>query len=97
MQPNGKNVHSFLLTCKIEVNAERIRSQGRLDLVKGGKGILLDVETLKEMRKKGELVRLDRPELLELDVTELLPEAAARRILEHVESVTRGKEKRKSR
>jgi len=73
-----------LLTCNADVNAQRMRSQERLDAVAVGKGMLLDTEMLGEIRSRGEVMRFECPELLELDISGMRPEEAAVRIVEHI-------------
>jgi len=79
-----------VLTWQTEVNAERMHSQERSNLVEREKGMLLDTDALKEMRDHGALVKTECPEPWKLDVAELQPEEAASRILEHAELVTMG-------
>ena len=73
-----------LLICDADVNGQRMRSQERLDAVAAGKGMLLDTKMLHEIRSRGEILRFECPELLELDVSGLEPEEAAVRIVEHI-------------
>ena len=61
-----------------------MRSQERQDAVAAGKGMLLDTHVLHEIRSRGEILRLECPELLELDVSGLEPGEAAVRIVEHI-------------
>jgi len=75
------------LTCDVDVNAERVRSQERLDLVNGGKGMLLDTDLLHEIRSRDEILRFECPELLELKVSALSPEESAAKIVEHISSL----------
>lgn len=67
-----------------------MRSEERLGLVAGGKGMLTDVGVLKEMRERGEILRWGCEESLDLDVTHLEPGNVARIILEWVEEVDGG-------
>jgi hypothetical protein len=67
-----------------------MRSQERQALVASGKGVLLDTDLLEAMRGRGEIYSFDYREGiegLELDVTALEPEEAARVILKHIEAV----------
>jgi hypothetical protein len=64
-----------------------MRSQERLQLVAGGKGMLLDTALLTEMRDGGEIMKYKSPHLLELDVTHLQPETVASIIVAHTMSV----------
>lgn len=57
----------------------------RHDLVAGGKGMLLDTKVLHGFRNRGEVYRFQSQEELELDVTEIMPAEAARKIMEHVQ------------
>ncbi|KAF8850442.1 hypothetical protein BDZ45DRAFT_751745 [Acephala macrosclerotiorum] len=68
-----------------EVNAQRMRSEQRLGLVARGKGMLLDTQLPSEMREGGEILKWDRGELLESDVTELNRWEVAR-ILKHIDA-----------
>lgn len=47
---------------------------GEVGLSWGGMRMLLDTTLLQEMRDRGELMKFECPELLELDVMELQPE-----------------------
>jgi hypothetical protein len=76
-----------VLTCDTDVNAQRLRSQERQDLVAGGKGMLLDTTLLQEFRSNGQILKFSCPELLELDISDLSPEEAASRIAEHIASL----------
>ncbi|KAG4429890.1 hypothetical protein IFR05_014634 [Cadophora sp. M221] len=90
-QSRGCDFIPIVLTCDAEVNAERIRSTERLDLVKSGKGMLVDASVLGGMRGEGEIFRAECEEMTELDVTDLSPEEAAARIFGHVEGVLKRK------
>ncbi|KAH6723604.1 hypothetical protein BKA61DRAFT_686227 [Leptodontidium sp. MPI-SDFR-AT-0119] len=81
----------IVLTCDPKTNAQRIRSTERLDLVKSGKGMLVDASVLEKMRDDGSIFKADCPEILELDVTTLSPQEAASKILEHMESILKQK------
>jgi hypothetical protein len=76
-----------VLACNADVNGQRMRSQERLDLVAGGKGMLLDTTLLHEFRSKSEILRFSCPELLELDVSDMSPKEATARILEHISAL----------
>ena len=76
-----------VLACNADVNVQRIRSQERLDLVAGGKGMLLDTTLLHEIRSKEEILRFSCLELLELDVSDASPEEAATRIVGHISAL----------
>ncbi|KAE9365293.1 hypothetical protein N431DRAFT_446970 [Stipitochalara longipes BDJ] len=65
----------------------RMLSQERLDAVAAGKGMLLDTKLLHGIRSKGESLRFEGTELLELEVSDLAPEELARRIVEHIAAV----------
>jgi hypothetical protein len=73
-----------LLICDADANAQRMRSQERLELVAGGKGMLLDTDLLYEIRSRGEILRFECPELLVLDVSGLAPEESANKIVQHM-------------
>lgn len=73
-----------VLSCDAAVNATRMRSDERVELVAGGKGLLLDTDVLALMRELGEIARYESPELLELDVTDVQPEEAATMIVSHM-------------
>lgn len=60
-----------VLSCDAEVNAQCMRSEKRVGLIAGGKGMLLDTRFLVAMREEGEILKWECAELLELDVTEL--------------------------
>jgi hypothetical protein len=75
------------LTCNADINAQRMRSQERLELVAGGKSTPLDTYLLHEIRSPGEILRYECLESLELDVSDLAPEGSANRIAEHVMSL----------
>jgi hypothetical protein len=75
------------LTYDADVNAQRMTSQERLELVVGGKSMPLDTYLLHEIRSPGEILRFESLELLELDVPDLAPEKSANRIAEHVMSL----------
>jgi hypothetical protein len=80
----------IVLICDEVTNAERMHSQERIELVKGGKGMLLDISVLHEMRGNGDVARVQCPEQLELDITELPPPEAAQKIEQHVRSIISG-------
>lgn len=46
--------------------------------------MLLDTTLLHEFRSNGEILRFSYPELLDLDVSDLIPEKAAARIAQHI-------------
>jgi broad-specificity NMP kinase len=76
---------SVILTCSLEENTRRLASTDRCDKVTTK---LTDCDELKRIREEKILHRfLDHSEM-ELDVTDLTSEDAAKRILEHVGRVT---------
>ena len=75
------------MTCDADINAQRMTSQERLELVVGGKSMPLDTYLLHEIRSPGEVIRFECPELLELDVPDLAAEESDNRIAEHVMSL----------
>lgn len=76
-----------VLICEADVNAQRMRSQERLELVASGKGMLVDTALLQEFRSNGEILRFSCPELLELDVSDLDADESAKRIVAHIKSL----------
>ena len=74
-----------VLDCQGVENERRMLSPERLNLVAGGKGMLIDSDILHKFRKRAEIYAFDCPESLRLDVTKLSSKEAARRILMHVE------------
>ena len=83
----------IVLDCEHAENEKRMRSSERLELVAAGKGMLLDTAVLRGFRKKGQIFRFQDMQDLVLDVTNILPEEAAKKILEHVEELSRVFEK----
>lgn len=75
------------LTCREEENVQRMQSVERVEMVSKGKGKLTDPTILRDMRGRGEIFRFECAEQLELDVSDLQPEEAAKRIAKHVEEV----------
>ncbi len=73
-----------VLDCVLEENARRMRSAERVELERSGKGLLLDTSQLGEMRGRVAIYRFRCPEQLELDVSDLNAEEAARVIAEHI-------------
>lgn len=78
-----------ILACQLAENERRIQSPERLELVAGGKGMLLDTKILNGFRKRGEIHSFQAQEELVLDITNLQPAEAAARILKHVELMIR--------
>jgi hypothetical protein len=76
-----------VLRYRASENIQRMCSSKRQDLVASGKGLLLDMTLMMEMRERGEIFRFGCEEELELDVTSLAPEIAARKIAAHVKLV----------
>ncbi|KAK4694239.1 hypothetical protein P7C71_g3310, partial [Lecanoromycetidae sp. Uapishka_2] len=76
-----------ILTCEMAENERRMRSKERVELVAGGKGMLLDVEMLRDVRRRRDVHEFGIKEELIMDVTELEPVEAAAEILEHVRAV----------
>jgi len=54
--------------------------------------MLVDTGLLTEMRHRGEIMKYRSPHLLELDVTDLQPDAVATIIVAHTMSVTKSQE-----
>jgi len=67
-QARGCAFIPVVLTCAVEENARRMRSAERVELVRVGKGLLLDTALLKTMRGSQGLFCFERKEELVLDV-----------------------------
>ncbi|KAI1003524.1 hypothetical protein K3495_g4683 [Podosphaera aphanis] len=78
-----------VLVCEEEENLRRLRSQERLTLAKGGKGLLLDTDLLKGFRGQGEILRWPCKELLVIDVTHIGVAEVVLKIIKHLELVDR--------
>lgn len=78
---HGRRFYSVVLHCELEENIRRLTLPGR-----GGSfnGKLTDAEVLKEYRSKQSILRFGDDDEIEIDVTEVKPEEAARRIHEFV-------------
>ena len=83
----GCSFFPIILECDLAENDKRMQSIERIDLVAGGKGMLLDTDILHVFRKRGRIFRFETLQKLELDVTYLLPAQAAMKILDHVTSL----------
>jgi hypothetical protein len=75
----------IILTCREEQNVQRMMCSERVEMVKSGKGMLLDTEFLVAMRGRGEIYSFGVPEELRLDVSDLQPCEVAEKILNHLE------------
>ena len=78
---------SIILECQLSENEKRMRSSERLELVAGGKGMLLDTAVLRGFRKKGQIFRFQDSSELEIDITKTSPAQAAQKILAHIEEI----------
>lgn len=76
-----------VLICEEEENLRRLRSQERLDLAQGGKGLLLDTDLLKEFRDQGEILKWPCKELLVIDVTHICVNEVVEKIIKHLERI----------
>ena len=78
----GRRLYSVILHCELEENIRRLTLPGR-----GGTedGKLTDVGILREYRRRGSILRFGDDDEIEIDITSLRPEGAARRIVEFVE------------
>ena len=81
---------SVVLACDPTENERCLGAPERAALVAGGKGLLQDVELLRDMRGRVGIHTFGTPDELRLDVTQMEPSAAAARIAEHTETVCGG-------
>ena len=79
---HGRRFYSVVLHCEQEENIRRLKMPER-----GGSlnGKLTDVELLKEYRSKWSIWRFEDDDEIEIDVTDVKPEDAAKRIMDFVE------------
>ena len=83
----------MILDCELEENARRLASRERIERVeRDGRGILVDADLLREMRRDEELYGFGVPEERRVDVSGLDAEEAARRLAEEVRRIV-GEEK----
>jgi hypothetical protein len=68
----------------LECSIPNTTSKKSADSGSSGTGMLLDTALLHEYRSKGEILRFESPQLLELDISDLSPEESAARIVEHI-------------
>ncbi|KAK3702436.1 hypothetical protein LTR37_014902 [Vermiconidia calcicola] len=78
----GRRFYSVVLHCGMEENMRRLTMSGR-----GGSlnGKLTDGEVLKEYRSRGSILRFGDDDEVEIDVTDIEPEEASRRVYGFVE------------
>ncbi len=84
-ESRGVPLLSVCLDCEPEENARRLRTERRSE-----QGKLRDVEVLMGFRKTLKLLRRKVPHRLDLDTTEMAPEAVAEEIVRAREGVARG-------
>ncbi|KAK3720103.1 hypothetical protein LTR37_003926 [Vermiconidia calcicola] len=78
----GRRIYSVVLHCEMEENMRRLAMAGRGGILNGK---LTDVEVLKQYRSRGSILRFGDDDEVEMDVTDIEPEEAARRVYEFVE------------
>ncbi|CAD6501636.1 BgTH12-01886 [Blumeria graminis f. sp. triticale] len=81
-----------VLICDEEENLRRLRSQERLNLAKGGKGLLLDTDLLKGFRGQGKILKWPCKESLVIDVTHIGVEEVVHKILDHLQLIRQQRE-----
>ena len=79
---HGRRFYTVILHCELEENIRRLNAPER-----GGSlnGKLTDVEVLKEYRSKQSILTFRDDDEIEIDVTDVRPEEAARRVEEFLE------------
>ena len=77
----GRRLYSVVLECEEEENVRRLRLPGRGG---GENGMLRDGEVLRGYRRRGGVLRFGDGDEIVLDVTDVEPEEAARRIVAFV-------------